>query len=159
MDRSSVERLLGSPNVGAFTVGGAIWYLPSPTLKAHESPYAPGSIGIVYSKEWTVLTKELNPQIRNTPTPSEYSTLEFKHNHKDERSLYNAIRGTDHLVLHLGGSYNVEKGIPPKRWILQLKTPREIAKFVDRIRVLEFDGTCRYCECGGNPARNGGYRC
>jgi hypothetical protein len=64
MDRSSVERLLGSPNIGNFTVGGAIWYLPGPTLRMNESPFAPGCIGIVYSKKGRVLAKRLNSQYR-----------------------------------------------------------------------------------------------
>ena len=41
-----------------------VWYLPSPALEPHESPYAPGTIGIHYTAEGRVASKEWNPQFR-----------------------------------------------------------------------------------------------
>jgi hypothetical protein len=40
-------------------------YLPPPGVASHESPYAPGSIGIVYTTDGKVARKELNPQVTN----------------------------------------------------------------------------------------------
>ncbi|MBI3985439.1 MAG: hypothetical protein HY343_00840 [Lentisphaerae bacterium] len=63
MDRTSVESVLGKPTMPALSEGQTIWYLPAPTIAAHASPYAPGSIGIVYDRNGKVTKKELNPQI------------------------------------------------------------------------------------------------
>ncbi|MHC5079897.1 MAG: tetratricopeptide repeat protein, partial [Planctomycetota bacterium] len=72
--------------------------------------------------------------------------------HKDEERLYYAVRGADRLVLHLGGSYDVAKGVSKDRFLLEIRSPEEFAAFVGKIRVHEFDGEFSHCECGGNPS-------
>jgi hypothetical protein len=66
MDRQAVEKLLGAPTLFA-SAGDTTWYLPPPDIGPNESPYAPGSIGIIYSSDGKVVRKELNPQAGRTP--------------------------------------------------------------------------------------------
>ena len=65
MERAAVEKRLGKPVGEAFSSGGkTTWYLAPPVIARYESPYAPGSIGIVYTKDGKVQDKDLNPQVR-----------------------------------------------------------------------------------------------
>jgi hypothetical protein len=70
MSRSEVEAVLG-PAVGHGPYAlpprseeSETWYLPPPPLDGLESPFAPGAIGVTFSREGTVVSKRLNPQCR-----------------------------------------------------------------------------------------------
>jgi hypothetical protein len=80
MTRIQVEQLLGDANSSFYTdnlppwnllitaenlPGFSAWYLPAPKLERNESPYAFGSIKILYDTNFVVLGKQLNPQVRD----------------------------------------------------------------------------------------------
>lgn len=64
MERTAVEARLGKPVAERVPDGKTTWYLAAPVISPYESPYAPGSIGITYTKDGRVHEKELNPQVR-----------------------------------------------------------------------------------------------
>lgn len=64
MERAKVEALLGASRVPDLPPDQEVWYLPSPQIEPHESPYAIGTIGVRYTAEGRVASKRLNPQYR-----------------------------------------------------------------------------------------------
>lgn len=65
MTRVRVEKLLGPPTVRSASPERGTWYLPPPLIEPYESPFAPGTIGITYSRDGRVETKVLNPQLKD----------------------------------------------------------------------------------------------
>ena len=65
MPRSQVDALLGAPSVPQLSPEQDAWYLPPPRIELHESPAAPGTIGIRFAADGRVASKTLNPQFRN----------------------------------------------------------------------------------------------
>jgi hypothetical protein len=65
MPRSKVDALLGLPTVAQLSSDQDTWYLPPPRIESHESPYAPGTIGVRFLDSGTVASKRLNPQFRD----------------------------------------------------------------------------------------------
>ena len=65
MSRSQVDALLGPPTAPQLSPDADAWYLPSPRIKSHESPFAPGTIGIRFTDEGRVASKTLNPQAQS----------------------------------------------------------------------------------------------
>ena len=63
MTRTAVDRLLGRPTFPALREDSLVWYLPSPAIERHQSPYAFGAIGIRFDGD-RVSEKELNPQCK-----------------------------------------------------------------------------------------------
>jgi hypothetical protein len=64
MSRSDVDALLGAPGVPQLSSDGEVWYLPPPPIEPHDSPFAPGTIGVRFASDGTVASKRLNPQFR-----------------------------------------------------------------------------------------------
>jgi hypothetical protein len=64
MSRSEVDALLGSPFLPQLSPDDDTWYLPPPKIESHESPFAPGAIGVRFTIEGKVTSKYLNPQYR-----------------------------------------------------------------------------------------------
>ena len=64
MTRSEVDELLGPCKATAVSSEGHTWYLSPPSIEPHESPYAPGSIGIVFGGDGRVVSATMNPQLR-----------------------------------------------------------------------------------------------
>ena len=65
MSRSEVDALLGPPTLPQLSADDDVWYLPPPQIELHESPYAPGTIGIRFASDGRVASKRLNPQFRD----------------------------------------------------------------------------------------------
>jgi hypothetical protein len=65
MPRAKVDALLGPPTVPPSSPEEEAWYLPPPQLRPEESPFAPGTIGIHFTKDGRVASKRLNPQFRD----------------------------------------------------------------------------------------------
>jgi len=69
MTRAQVETLAGKPMSGDLSSARAsrysqtVWYLQPPKIGPSQSPYAPGTIGVVYC-QGKVLAKQLNPQFQ-----------------------------------------------------------------------------------------------
>lgn len=68
MSCAKVESRLGPPVFRYATMApprvgdDEAWYLPPPELDLLESPYAPGTIGVVYNRDNMVVAKKFNPQ-------------------------------------------------------------------------------------------------
>jgi hypothetical protein len=71
MSRAEVDALLGEPvsvhhSAPPPSVGEEEgWYLPPPPLDPIDSPFAEGSIGVVFGSEGRVVSKRLNPHVRD----------------------------------------------------------------------------------------------
>ena len=65
MSRSEVDALLGPPVVPQLSPDGDAWYLPPPRIEPHESPFAPGTVGVRFGSDGRVASKRLNPQFRD----------------------------------------------------------------------------------------------
>jgi hypothetical protein len=64
MPRSQVDLLLGAPSFPGRSPDQEVWYLLPPRIELHESPFAPGTIGIRFTENGRVASKRLNPQFR-----------------------------------------------------------------------------------------------
>ncbi len=62
MSRAEVDALLGSPTSPQLAVGDTVWYLSAPRIEPHESPAAPGTIGVRFTADGKVASKLMNPQ-------------------------------------------------------------------------------------------------
>jgi hypothetical protein len=75
MSCAEVESLLGRPVLRYCTVAppgvgnDEAWYLPPPEIGPVDSPWGPGTIGVVYAMDNRVVSKRLNPQWREPPNP------------------------------------------------------------------------------------------
>jgi hypothetical protein len=65
MSRSEVDAVLGAPIVPQLSPDTDAWYLPPPSIQSHESPFAPGTIGVRFASDGRVASKRLNPQFRD----------------------------------------------------------------------------------------------
>jgi len=65
MSRSEIDALLGPPTIPQLSPDGDAWYLPPPRIELHESPAAPGTIGVRFAADGRVASKRLNPQFRD----------------------------------------------------------------------------------------------
>ena len=65
MSRSEVDALLGLQTIPQLSPDDDAWYLPPPRIELHESPFAPGTIGIRFTSDGRVASKRLNPQFRD----------------------------------------------------------------------------------------------
>src|SRR5436309_2498158 len=65
MPRLQVDALLGAPSVPQLSPDQDAWYLPPPRIEFHESPFAPGTIGVRFTADGRVASKRLNPQFRD----------------------------------------------------------------------------------------------
>lgn len=65
MSRSQVDAVLGPPSVPQVSPESDAWYLPPPRIEPHESPFAPGTIGVRFGDDGRVASKRLNPQFRD----------------------------------------------------------------------------------------------
>jgi len=62
MSQPEVAGMLGEPKDSSTSSSGYTWYLAPPGIEPHESPYAPGTIGIKFTDAGKVASFKLNPQ-------------------------------------------------------------------------------------------------